>query len=58
MADVMTQLELINEAKAYTPGADAGMFPLLAKRAASAGVTLDRVAQSVIDELAAVKSAS
>ena len=58
MSDVMTQLELINEAKAYTVGADAGMFPLLAKRAAANGTSLDQVAQSVIDELAAVKSAN
>lgn len=58
MSDVIAQLELINEAKGYTIGTADGMFPMLARRAADSGISLAHVAQSVIDELAAVKSAN
>ena len=57
MADVLGQLELINEAKGYTAGADPAMFPMMAKRAYDTGVNLSDIQASVIDELAAVKTA-
>ena len=55
---ILLMQEEQHEAVAYYDGADPSQFPLLAKRAASAGISLAIVAQSVIAELAAVKSAS
>lgn len=52
---VIALVEEMHEATTYEPGADAALFPILAKRAAAINGTLSEARAQILDEIAAAK---
>lgn len=56
-SDMLVLIEELNEARAYHPGAAPSLYPILSRKAAAAGLSLDEMAASILTELAALKKA-